>query len=187
MQRLFIALPVKKEVITLLKPTSDFLRKHNSILKVVSLDNFHITMQFLGECEDNLAEKITNNFNSINIQRDEIPFTVTGIGVFPDAQRASVIWIGLQTDERIIEPILNSIYEFTSQFGFKKEKRKFIPHLTLARVKRGKKIDKNLLEFIENNKNKRFGESSFNKLVLFSSKLTPKGPIYTELKSIDFV
>ena len=58
------------------------------------------------------------------------------------------------------------------------------PHLTLARVKSGRKISGDLLKFVEKNRNMRFGESAFRRLSLFSSKLTPDGPVYTELKAI---
>ncbi|MDY6934184.1 MAG: RNA 2',3'-cyclic phosphodiesterase [Spirochaetota bacterium] len=186
MARLFIALPLEGEGVTSpLKPIVEYLNQHNQLLKVVSTNNYHITIKFLGECDENKANKIIESFPNIELSKGDIPFRISGIGAFPEAKRASVIWCGIKTDARIIDNIFKDIENFSSHFGFQKEKRRFIPHLTLARVRKGKRMTEDIVKFIEKNSDRYFGESSFKKLVLYSSNLTPKGPQYTELKYIN--
>jgi 2'-5' RNA ligase len=61
--------------------------------------------------------------------------TVHGAGAFPSPRRPSVVWVGIEADERLaglqakIEAALESI-------GFPREDRPFAPHLTIGRAKR---------------------------------------------------
>ncbi|MEW6679899.1 MAG: 2'-5' RNA ligase family protein, partial [bacterium] len=75
--------------------------------------------------------------------------------------------------------IANSLEDSLFKIGFPKEKRPFSAHLTLARIKSPQKT--NLLSPYLS---KRFiiDEMSVKEIMLIESKLTPKGPIYTELQ-----
>ena len=186
MPRLFIALPIEADVKRNLSGINKFLYGHHMSLNTVEPENYHITVKFLGECADDLAKKIESYFPKIICPPNEIPFTAYGLGVFPNLKMPSVIWAGLHISGKTINELYNQIEEFASALGFEKEKREFSPHLTLARVRKGKKISDDLRNYIINNKETHLWESSFKRLVLFSSNLTPKGPVYTEVKSISF-
>lgn len=184
MNRLFVALPVDKDIKELLYPTYEYLLSQDNLLKTVSPDNYHITVKFLGECEGNIANAIESTFLGITIPQGEIPYTVKGLGAFPDIKKPSVLWAGLSTDKDRISQIHKAVDKFSSNFKFKEEKEEFIPHITLARVRRGRKIAGDLLKYIEKNEAVTYGQSAFTKLSLYSSKLTPDGPVYSEIKSI---
>jgi RNA 2',3'-cyclic 3'-phosphodiesterase len=186
MTRLFIALPVEGEVRTLLEPTYRFLTGHDHILKAVATDNYHITVKFLGECDGNIASAIESTFLEIPVTAGEIPYEMAGLGSFPDLRKPTVLWAGLSVDGARLAGIRSSVEKYASRFRFKEEKRDFVPHLTIARVKSGRKVSGDLLKYIESNKETSYGHSIFNRLSLFSSRLTPEGPVYKELKSISF-
>ena len=186
MPRLFIAIPVNKAQDDRAKEVHSYLKKHNE-LSVVSPENYHITMKFLGECNDKTTHKVTDNFNdSIIDNKKNITYSLFGMGVFPDLKNPDVIWAGIKTDEPAINKLNQNIETFSSNFGFKKDKNKFTPHLTLARVRKGNKLSEKVRQYLVENKELFLFESIFNKLVLFSSTLTKDGPIYTELKTINF-
>lgn len=185
MPRLFIALPLTANVANeTSKELYDYMKKYDKELKVVAPENYHITLKFLGECSEKTTKKIEESFANISDTNKIIPFTLFGLGVFPDLKNPNVIWAGIKTDEALINKLNQNVENFSSGFGFKKEKNKFIPHLTLARIHKGKKLNENIRQYIVENKELFFFESSFNKLVLFSSTLTKEGPIYSELKAI---
>ena len=193
MPRLFIALPFKEADLKEEHDSSEpgplglvhaYLKKHNKELKVVSPENYHITLKFYGECSDKTAGKIMDNFQSIGSIKKKFSYILSGLGVFPDLKKANVIWAGLKTDESVISKLINDIDIFSANFGFKKDKRKFVPHLTLARIRKGMTLNENLRQFIVENKETFYYESSFKKIVLFESILNQEGPIYKELKSI---
>jgi RNA 2',3'-cyclic 3'-phosphodiesterase len=186
MPRLFIALPLNSNNINeKSNELYNYLNKYKE-LKVVSPENYHITLKFLGDCSEKITNKIMDNFNNNVIEAKKIiSFTLFGLGVFPDLKNPNIIWAGIKTDESYINKLNQNIETFASNLGFKKEKNKFTPHLTLARVRKGNKLNENIRQYIVENKELFFFESAFNKIVLYSSTLTKEGPIYTEVQSIN--
>lgn len=181
MKRLFIALTLEDDALPPLRGIHAAIGSWESLLKMVPPENYHLTLKFLGNCDDDLARKIESGFGSLTIASGMIPFTLRGIGTFPNIKRASVIWCGLKTDRDAVQAVCGEIERFASAFGFKEEKRDFVPHLTLARVRKGRKLSGEIAGYIEKNRETVFGESSLRRVALFSSQLTPQGPVYTEL------
>ncbi|MCU0844571.1 MAG: RNA 2',3'-cyclic phosphodiesterase [Spirochaetes bacterium] len=186
MTRLFIGLPIDAQMRLALRPAHDALSGHDHILKTVPPENYHITVKFLGECDGNVANAIESTFLEIAVPDVDIPFTLSGMGAFPDMKKPTVIWAGLLAEPGPMSLLFKNVERFASNFRFREEKRQFSPHLTLARLRSGRKITGDLLKFIENNSKTLYGESSFTRLALYSSKLTPEGANYTEIKSISF-
>ena len=186
MPRLFIALPFNSNLINdKVKELYNYLNKYDE-LKVIPPEYYHITLKFLGECSEKITNKIKDSFNNTIIETKKIiPFTLFGLGVFPDLKNPNVIWAGIKTDESLINKLDQSVESFTSNMGFKKEKNKFTPHLTVARLRKGNKLNQNIRQYIVENKELFFFESSLNRLVLYSSTLTKEGPVYTEMQSIE--
>jgi RNA 2',3'-cyclic 3'-phosphodiesterase len=187
MPRLFIALPFNSNSLNdKINDIFNYLNKYKE-LKVVAPVNYHITLKFLGDCSEKLTNKIKDNLNDNAIDSGKIiPFSLFGLGVFPDLKNPNVLWAGIKTDESSINKLNQSIENFASNFGFKKEKNKFTPHLTLARIRKGNKLSENMRQYLVENKELFLFESAFNRLALVSSTLTKEGPIYTELQSIEF-
>jgi len=186
MTRLFIALPVDGDICESLRPTFDYLVTHENLIKPVSPDHYHITVKFLGEFDCNKANAIESTFMEIASPAGEIPFTLKGLGTFPDSRKSTVLWAGLTTDTEKIALLHKNVERFAANFRFREEKREFMPHLTLARIRSGRKITGDLLKYVEKNSGTYFGESAFRRLSLFTSRLTPEGPVYNELKAIIF-
>lgn len=185
MIRLFIALPVEDDALPLLGGVHAAIGNRGSILKVVPPENYHITLKFLGNCDDDLARRIESAFGGLHIGSGVIAFTLRGLGTFPNIKRANVLWCGLETDREAVRALYGKIQGFASAFGFEEERRDFVPHLTLARVRRGRKLSGEIAGYIEANSETVFGESSFRRVVLFSSRLTPQGPVYSEMVNLN--
>ncbi len=186
MTRLFIGLPIDTEMRSALRPAYEFLSGHDHVLKAVSPENYHITVKFLGECDGNVANAIESTFLEIPTPGGDIPFTLSGLGAFPDMKKPTVIWAGLLAEDVLMAQLYKNVERFVSNFSFKEDKRRFTPHLTLARLRSGRKITGDLLKFIEKNGDTLYGASVFTRLTLYSSRPTPDGASYTELKSVSF-
>ena len=128
MPRLFIALPFNSNLINdKVKELYNYLNKYDE-LKVVSPENYHITIKFLGECSEKITNKIKDSFNNTVIASKKIiPFTLFGLGVFSDLKNPNVIWAGIKTDESIKNKLNQSVEKFYLKYEFKKEKNKFTP------------------------------------------------------------
>ena len=150
-------------------------------LKLVEPENLHITLHFLGNIPedsiDTLREIITNCCS------DTTPFTVhlKGVGAFPSIKYPRVIWIGI-TDSNNIKQIVDCLRTELSKHGFRKEEKPFHAHVTIARVKR---YSSQLKKQLQNLKEHTFGEINVAHIKLKKSTLTPRGPIYEDIFTIE--
>jgi len=158
------------------------IKKTGAQVKLVEPKNMHLTLKFLGDTDEKLINEIEKIIKEST--KDTKPFKIKleGTGVFPNQNYIKIIWIGIKNGEQII-PIAEKIDEEISKLGFKKENRKFSPHLTIGRVKSAKNKDK-LIQIIEEYNEILFSEFEVKSIKLIKSELTPKGPIYTTLKEI---
>lgn len=180
-RRLFIALPINDEqAVRSLDDVLKNLNKYHSLIKTVPSDNFHITLKFFGSVDFPLADSIADSFLSLNLLK-KIEYTIKGIGAFPSVSDPSVIWAGLRCNEEPFGEILNSVEALASEWGFPPEKRKFIPHLTLGRIKREKIVPQELKSYLVKERDSFFASSVFNELVLFESILKNTGAEYKKI------
>lgn len=158
------------------------LKKTGANIKLVSPENIHITLKFLGDTKEKMVDEIEQ---IIQKSVDDIkPFDIKlkGLGVFPKPTYIKVIWIGIKQAE-LLSKIAEKINQGTSQLGFKKDKRGFSPHLTIARM-RSAKNKQQLLELIQKYNDLLFSKQRVDTVILKKSELTSKGPIYSDLKKV---
>lgn len=158
------------------------IKKTGANVKLVEPENVHITLKFLGNTEEEQIDEIERIIKDAVKEINSFHIQLKGAGVFPNQNYIKVIWIGIEHGEEIAA-IAHKIDEQLSRLGFKKEKRGFSPHLTIARVKSAKNKEK-LLQIIEKYKDVEFGDIEVDSIKIKKSDLTPKGPIYTTLRKI---
>jgi 2'-5' RNA ligase len=185
-RRFFIALPVDETAVTSLAGISGFLNKYRSSLKVVPADNYHLTLKFLGSLEPDIADSITGTFE-FPYPLKRISYKIVGLGVFPSAGEPTVIWAGLNCDKEPLAEVIQSVENLASLYGFIPEKRGFVPHITLARVKKDRAVDSDIKQFLSDEKYTLFSSSVFKELVLFESVLKPEGAEYKKVKIIKLI
>ncbi len=161
----------------------DELKQSGANLKIVKPKKMHITLKFLGDTKENLKNKISKIIERSveNIEPFEIELKSTG--AFPNENYIKVLWIGINKGE-IIGEIAKKIDNDLSNIGFKKEKRKFSPHITIARVKSAKNKDE-IIKILKKHRDETLLKMKVNSIKLKKSRLTQKGPIYETLKEIE--
>ncbi|TFF89358.1 MAG: RNA 2',3'-cyclic phosphodiesterase [Promethearchaeota archaeon] len=147
-----------------------------------------MTVKFLGDIKESKAPKIYEILNKeINekILDDEVyNYTLKGAGQF---RSYSVIWIEFEGDLDFLQKVKDQIEEkLNERLKIKKDKRrKFKPHLTIARLRKNRinyKTFDTFKNIIKDNQNTKFGDFSIKEIKLKKSVLTPQGPIYSDLK-----
>lgn len=184
MPRLFAALPVDAEAAAALAPVHALLAPFSALLKTVAPQAYHITLKFFGECDEKTAGALSSEFDRFRPGCSALPYAFCGLGAFPNARTASVIWCGLRTDRAAISSLAEGIEEIAGRNGCAREERDFTPHLTLARVRRGRRAPAALADCLERHARTEFGSGVFSRVVLYSSRLRPEGPVYTPLRII---
>jgi 2'-5' RNA ligase len=184
-RRIFFALPVEIGDLEPLQPLINTLKDNAATVKGVKPSNFHITLKFLGSVDEDTCNAVIERFTGITTPGQRILYSIRGIGAFPTVKKASIIWLGIYSETEKIISIQKTIESLSEEFGFEREKRKFKPHVTIGRIKKGKRPPLELISYIENNRGTLYTESEFKTIVLYESVLSPQGPAYHALKTID--
>ncbi len=177
--RLFIALPLTNAVESKLGDIIADLSKQTRDVKWVASKNIHLTVKFLGDTDEALVPSIIAATDQIAGKYQSMSSTIDSIGAFPNLNRPRVIWAGghrpLDTAARIAGDVDIAMHKLR----FEREKRPFKPHLTLGRVRQGRRVE-GLASLFESY---RFDPIPLrlDRLVLFKSTLTPQGAIYDRL------
>ncbi|MDP6457972.1 MAG: RNA 2',3'-cyclic phosphodiesterase [Candidatus Bathyarchaeota archaeon] len=151
-------------------------------LKLVKLENVHLTLKFLGDIEKRLLEEVKHIVTSLRFE----PFrmTLTEIGAFPNLRRPRVIWMGVSEGIDELAAIFRELEAGFVGLGFKHEGRRFSPHITIARVRSGRNRDL-LMEEVLKYRDAVFGGFDVRSIKLKQSVLTPRGPLYSTLAESD--
>ncbi len=148
--------------------------------KWVEPQNFHMTFQFIGEVPQ---EKLVDILKSLQETAQELkPVRVKykGLGVFPNVDKARILWIGISEGHRQLIEMSKAIVRANRRIGIKNEGKPFYPHVTICRIKEfEKRALKNLLRQYEHTS---FGEDLVDRVALIKSSLTSVGPIYTVIE-----
>lgn len=98
----------------------------------------HLTLQFLGPVSDvaALSESVAEAVRGV------APFTLRlgGAGAFPNARRASVLWLGVREGADALVALAAAVTDGTSAAGHAADDRPFRAHLTLARTNRARDV-----------------------------------------------
>ena len=147
-------------------------------IKLVETENIHITIKFLGDIEDHQVEEVSEVIRNITFEPFE--FTVDGVGVFPNLKRPKTIWAGISTGVGELSNLFDEVNSGLARLDFEKDRRKFHPHLTIARVRGGQNGDR-LVDALLDMEEMEFGKVKVDRIYLKKSVLTPKGPVYSAL------
>ncbi|MFQ5772666.1 MAG: RNA 2',3'-cyclic phosphodiesterase, partial [bacterium] len=144
-------------------------------------ENIHLTLKFLGEVEEHKITPIAAVIESVAKEMHPFAFIVKDLGAFPNFRRARILWVGVENATEECAQISQNLETGLSNLGFRKEGRKFSPHLTIARVKAP--LSKQFIDRIQNY-DFEGGATQVKEIILMKSDLRPTGAIYMPLKKI---
>jgi len=158
------------------------LRTSGASLKVVTPDRLHVTLKFLGDTEEGSLPEIVTTVRAACRGVGPVPVRLHGTGAFPNASRMTVLWIGLEGAEPLAA-IARTLDASLAALGFPPERRPWSPHLTLARVKGGRNLDR-VRQIVRAHEGEPFGDFVVTAVRLKKSLLTPQGPVYSTLEEV---
>ncbi|CDZ24057.1 hypothetical protein CCDG5_0938 [[Clostridium] cellulosi] len=107
------------------------------------VSNLHLTLKFLGETDNSRLNSIKSALNEAAQIVSCFDIVPDKLGYFP-SRSDKTIWLGMKGNG--LESLAAAVDESLSKVGYEKEKRKFTPHVTLARRAL---CDKNAISDIE--------------------------------------
>lgn len=184
--RLFVALDIDEQIRDRIAQFRDQTRRIAPSVRWVGPETFHITLQFLGETQK--LEEIKTALAMV--KAESVTVTFRGVGFFPNADRARVFWVGIESDEKL-QRLATELATVLAPLGFKREQEEYHPHLTLARAGSGRpqarpgdKAAPGLQQLrakLATIPPPDFGTMTAHEFILYQSTLTPAGSHYAKL------
>jgi RNA 2',3'-cyclic 3'-phosphodiesterase len=171
MPRLFTALEVPRNVALSLS----LLRGGLPGARWIDVENYHITLRFIGDVDNRTADEIVDRLDRID--RPEFQASLTGIGSFGSKKPHSV-WAGISVSPELLA-LQAEIERICQRIGLPPDPRKFTPHVTLARLKNCRLDD--VVHYLSGRGNFYTAPFNVSRFVLMSSKESVGGgPYLTE-------
>ncbi|MCX7885631.1 MAG: RNA 2',3'-cyclic phosphodiesterase [Verrucomicrobiae bacterium] len=184
MVRVFIGLDLTDEVREAVADLQGRLRRAPVGVKVswVKASNLHLTLQFLGYVPEEKIPLISASLGRVCAGQEVFEVQVGGAGAFPDVRCPRVIWLGCSDPSGGLQRLAEAVHAEMKQLGFVSERRGFVPHLTLGRI-RAPAFDAALTKLLNSLRDCQCGTVRVEAVHLFESQLNPQGSIYRKLSS----
>ena len=139
----------------------------------------HVTLRFLGHVPDDMLSTIQGALTAIRVAPFEVRWET--VGTFGGLRNPRVIWVAptLGTDQ--LKSLAEQVNTQLDPVVGPGESRPFKPHLTFGRVREaGRRVDwAQALAAVRWTPT----VSLVDRIVLYESRLSPKGPTYTALSA----
>ena len=178
--RTFVALPLSEEILDNLAGAQRVLAAAGANVRWVARENLHVTVKFLGPVGEDRLGAVCDAAGLVGRQVEPFELEVRGISAVPPSGPLRMVWAGIADPTGRLERLQQAAEDAYAELGFERENRRFRPHLTLGRVKSGKNVAR-LRSAVSELAEKDFGTTAAEELVVFSSELKPKGPLYSAL------
>ena len=145
----------------------------------------HLTLRFFGDLEESSISAVSAACREVAVSCSPISMKLLATGVFPALRRPRVLWIGVGSEEReALFGLRDRLETRLAQEGFQRDEKRFSPHVTVGRVKTGRNMARLMDDFM---RYEPAGEGfTVKSMVLYSSTLTPQGPVYRQIEEFEF-
>jgi RNA 2',3'-cyclic 3'-phosphodiesterase len=179
--RLFVAIDIHGKIRDALSRLQQKLKNSVNIrkgdVKWVEPENIHLTLKFLGEVKDENVIDVCNIVKGIAGKYNRFDLDVEKLGCF-GGKIARVLWVGTSIGNDNLAKLAKNIDENLTIAGWGEKENDFAGHLTICRIKNQKAGEK-LAAVCEDYKNFRAGTISVDSVLIYQSRLTPQGPVYS--------
>lgn len=172
-RRLFVALRPPEEFCDALLDTMEGIPG----ARWQDADNLHITLRFIGEVDRHMAADLESALGDVLFT--PFPLEISGVGHFEGKGRAKAIWAGVAPSGALDE-LQMRVEMACRRAGLPAETRKFVPHVTIARLNSGSGP---IGDWLAQHGRLRLGPWQVERFSLYESDLTPNGPLYEEATS----
>jgi 2'-5' RNA ligase len=135
-------------------------------------EQLHLTLRFIGEVDGREAEDIDEALTAISAPR--FPLALKGVGEF-GGKHPRAIWAGASEKEPVAH-LARKVEAALQRIGLAAEERKFVPHVTLARLHAA--AQGRVMDWLTDHALYASAPFEVREFILYSSELTSDGSIY---------
>ena len=172
--RLFIGIALAPEAVTALADVRTQFESSTFDLRWSSPETWHVTLQFLGQTDEQQHSCVLENLSTIRAARVQV--RIQGLGFF---ERAGVFWAGVALTSELLA-LQQFVTAAMRNCGYVPEARAYSPHITLARTKgrTGSRTLTPLKKAVERAKIDLNAEFTAEEFLLYESIPGPQGSRY---------
>ncbi|OJY65753.1 MAG: 2'-5' RNA ligase [Rhodospirillales bacterium 70-18] len=137
-------------------------------------DNYHLTLRFIGEVPPHRAEEL--DLALAALRGRGFTLSLAGVGTFAKAGKAVSLWVGAERNPSL-DHLHGKIETALQRAGLPPEKRRFAPHITLARLENVPQ--ERLVSYVQAHNLFRAAPLEVAHFTLFSSLLGKEASVYT--------
>jgi 2'-5' RNA ligase len=178
MPRLFIALPVPEEIADALTT----LQSGVPDARWVPAENFHVTLCFAGEVQGGAMRDLEEELGDIS--GPHFPVAIAGVEQFSSGKQPKALVALVARNDRL-DWLHQKVSTVARNCGLSIERRKFRPHVTLARFPKGAETGHHIAQFMASHSTFQAGPWMADHFALYSSRLRPDGAVYREEVAYD--
>jgi 2'-5' RNA ligase len=141
-------------------------------------ENYHVTLAFIGDTDEETAERADEALSTL--RAESFSMALQGAGSFAQGEHPQVLWLGVAENEKLMR-LQEKLCRALEQARVPFEKRKYTPHMTLARLKNPDALK--LAEFIGAHMNYRSEVFEVGEIALYQSHQTKGGSVYEVLET----
>lgn len=135
-KRLFIAIEIPRKLRQYFYDIIIDMSNKNHGIRAIAKDNIHLTLKFLGSTNVSKISKIASSISSESAIFPKFNFSIGGrIEAFPQLKSARIMFVPVEEGSEKIIRFYDKLEDSLSKIKISKESRKFIPHLTVARIR----------------------------------------------------
>lgn len=152
-------------------------------IRTTDPEQAHLTLKFLGNTEEDRLPAVSDAIERALAECNVDPFRAKfgSLGVFPEFDYISVIWLGVRDGGDQLVRLHEAIEDRTVALGYNPEEHQFTPHVTLARMDHADSKAE-VQEFVRT-RDPIAGKTTINEVCLTESILTADGPVYETVES----
>jgi 2'-5' RNA ligase len=170
-KRLFVSIDLPPSVEKVLVDLDPRIRG----VRWVPGDQMHLTLGFFPDVPEDVDLALREKLSAIEFGAFFLP--IEGLGRFPPKGAPKIIWIGVGTAHPHLFQLHKRVQEAALAVGLEADLRPWHPHITLARCR--DVSEGALRNFFKSNAQLDAGIIRVGAFHLYSSELTPAGPIHT--------
>lgn len=130
--RAFIGIELSREIKDNIIKIQETIRNESINGRWKYVDNFHVTLKFLGEVSEGQINSIYDCMIGKIQSRPKFTLTAGEVGYFMGSGCLRVIYLNIEDPDKRLEDLFRMTEDCCIGSGLAKENRRFTPHITIA-------------------------------------------------------
>ncbi len=181
--RVFVGIDLDKNIKDAINELHQNLSSYDEDIRWVNPQNTHLTLKFIGDVKSDRIDDLSRTLVDTLKNTKAFTIKIDHFGCFPDEKRAQILWLGVSAGAKKAGHIAEMLEQRLEPFCSDKNKKVFLPHITIAKAKNAKDLSR-VIALIKKRKHILSLQQTVSSIILFKSVTSPSGAIYTRMINV---